>query len=47
MNNDQRMQEISEVQAKYIDELMRVPHVVPWTTQHAERNHRISKQIGQ
>ena len=28
MDNEQRMQEISEVQAKYIDELMRVPNVV-------------------
>jgi hypothetical protein len=28
MNNDQRMKEITQVQAKYIDELMLIPHVV-------------------
>ncbi len=28
MNDEQRMQEISEVQAKYVDELMQYPHVV-------------------
>lgn len=28
MNNDKRMQEISEVQARHIDELMAYPHVV-------------------
>ena len=28
MNNDQRMKEITQVQSKYIDELMLIPHVV-------------------
>lgn len=28
MNDKQRMQEITEVQAKYVDELMQYPHVV-------------------
>jgi len=28
MNNEQRMKEITQVQAKYVDELMQFPHVV-------------------